>query len=576
MECDDDGKNGLRQDLLSSHDRVEEEVECSAISGGSCPTASPMPREGGENASVEEGEVSFSRKKRRGLRRTYYVLAGFGLGMCLPAVLYSLATERAAGRYYLLPVAVAFVSCAVPISLWGIFMHVQNYWQPTLQKYVIRIIWMVPIYSITSLVELIMWTRVEKGEVGVERWCVVPSALRDCYEAYTVLNFFYFMLAFLELSSGESAAAVVSRVASAESRPDDGVRHPCPPYSCFCAPWHLQSGEFLAKCQFGILLYTTIMPLCALVLIADAFANDDDSSAEDASVKTAIEKLATPTVLVAAVQLFVANHTIYCLGLFYYVTHNLLAPCRPHLKFVAVKGLVFFTFFQNLGIQIVFIFDPSLARAFTKEGDTAQVNAALGSLEATLMCVEMLAFAVLHSQGFPYKEFPRVRDDDPAFSHYADASRLWLVAWGDYFASQKEERRLWRLSGGRGQAPRGTVSTSTLLFDVSDVHADTTATIRGIADDVAQPILRESRHSARVLREWRDASVIPPPSVAFARLAATFDNHNEFHRRTKTNQQQQQQNPVAVPDVEEEEDGEGVLPPAGPSASEDDEDIESL
>ena len=60
------------------------------------------------------------------------------------------------------------------------------------------------------------------------------------------------------------------------------------------------------------------------------------------------------------VQLNVANHAIYCLGLFFYAAHDLLAPCRPHGKFVAVKGLVFGTFFQDLGIEAVFYFRPEL------------------------------------------------------------------------------------------------------------------------------------------------------------------------------------------------------------------------
>jgi Organic solute transporter Ostalpha len=42
----------------------------------------------------------------------------------------------------------AFVLLGFPISMWGIFSHLANYNQPHVQIYVVRILWMVPIYSV--------------------------------------------------------------------------------------------------------------------------------------------------------------------------------------------------------------------------------------------------------------------------------------------------------------------------------------------------------------------------------------------------------------------------------------------
>jgi hypothetical protein len=44
----------------------------------------------------------------------------------------------------------AFVLLGFPISMCGIFMHLTNYYQPNVQCYVVRILWMVPIYSVES------------------------------------------------------------------------------------------------------------------------------------------------------------------------------------------------------------------------------------------------------------------------------------------------------------------------------------------------------------------------------------------------------------------------------------------
>ena len=48
-------------------------------------------------------------------------------------------------------VAGIFVLFAIPISIWEIIQHVVHYRQPNLQKYVIRILWMVPIYALNSV-----------------------------------------------------------------------------------------------------------------------------------------------------------------------------------------------------------------------------------------------------------------------------------------------------------------------------------------------------------------------------------------------------------------------------------------
>ncbi|KAL1282168.1 hypothetical protein QQF64_000971 [Cirrhinus molitorella] len=51
-------------------------------------------------------------------------------------------------------IAGIFVFMTIPISLWGILQHLVHYTQPELQKPIIRILWMVPIYSLDSWIAL--------------------------------------------------------------------------------------------------------------------------------------------------------------------------------------------------------------------------------------------------------------------------------------------------------------------------------------------------------------------------------------------------------------------------------------
>lgn len=44
-----------------------------------------------------------------------------------------------------------FVLSAVPVSIWHIIQHVIHFTKPILQKHIIRILWMVPIYALNAV-----------------------------------------------------------------------------------------------------------------------------------------------------------------------------------------------------------------------------------------------------------------------------------------------------------------------------------------------------------------------------------------------------------------------------------------
>ncbi len=79
-----------------------------------------------------------------------------------------------------------FVLLTIPISLRLIVSHLMNWVQPQIQKYVVRIIWMVPIYAVESWFAL----RFKALSTYLE-------ALRECYEAYAIYCFLCFLFALL-------------------------------------------------------------------------------------------------------------------------------------------------------------------------------------------------------------------------------------------------------------------------------------------------------------------------------------------------------------------------------------------
>lgn len=84
------------------------------------------------------------------------------------------------------------------ISLWDITSHIRNYNKPRIQRRVCAILWMVPIYSVTSWLSLVF--PASSGFLG---------ALRDCYEAYAVYTFVGFLIAIMSDDGGIRGAIAV-------------------------------------------------------------------------------------------------------------------------------------------------------------------------------------------------------------------------------------------------------------------------------------------------------------------------------------------------------------------------------
>jgi len=93
---------------------------------------------------------------------------------------------------------------------------------------------------------------------------------------------------------------------------------------------------------------------------------------------------------------------LYCLVKFYHATHeNLGSPVnwRPLGKFMCIKLVVFFTWWQGIAIAVL--------KSYNLIGDIGQwgVDDVANGLEDYLICVEMFCFAIAHSFTFTHKEY---------------------------------------------------------------------------------------------------------------------------------------------------------------------------
>jgi len=90
---------------------------------------------------------------------------------------------------------------------------------------------------------------------------------------------------------------------------------------------------------------------------------------------------------------------MYFLVLFYVVTANELKPFSPMGKFLCVKAVIFFSFWQGITIAVLNYFGliPSI-------GSLTEDNVG-DALQDFIICVEMFIISIVHHFVFPYAPF---------------------------------------------------------------------------------------------------------------------------------------------------------------------------
>ncbi|XP_023013871.2 LOW QUALITY PROTEIN: transmembrane protein 184C [Leptinotarsa decemlineata] len=261
-----------------------------------------------------------------------------------------------------------FVLVAIPLSFWEMIQHGINYTEPRLQKHIIRILWMVPIYAVNAWLGLIY-----------PRQSVYVDCLRECYEAYVIYNFMKFLLNYLNME--------MDLEANLELKPQ--VKHMFP---LCCLPQWEMGREFVHICKHGILQYTVVRPLTtAISFICKSFDVFGDGQFK--------ANVAFPYMIaINNLSQFIA---MYCLIMFYRATLSELKPMKPLGKFLCIKAVVFFSFFQGVLISLMVYLEwikPS--------PDTGDDPLSLSiRLQNFLICIEMCLAAIAHHYSFSYKEY---------------------------------------------------------------------------------------------------------------------------------------------------------------------------
>ncbi|KAF2880627.1 hypothetical protein ILUMI_25546 [Ignelater luminosus] len=312
--------------------------------------------------------IGFLAKWRLWIRPLAVLLYALAVLVFVPLFLIKSIEDGFNKREQEILIAGIFVWLAIPISLWEIIQHVIHYTQPRLQKHIIRILWMVPIYAINAWLVLLY-----------PKHSIYMDSARECYEAYVIYNFMKFLLNYLNME--------MDLEANLELKPQ--VKHIFP--LCCMPDWEM-GREFVHMCKHGILQYTVVRPISTAISFICKISNVYGEGEFKGNV-------AFPYLLaVNNLSQFVA---MYCLVLFYKATAAELRPMKPLPKFLCIKAVVFFSFFQGVLIDILVYSGAILPNSPTSDDGLGISN----RLQNFLICMEMCMAAVAHHYSFSYKQY---------------------------------------------------------------------------------------------------------------------------------------------------------------------------
>ena len=280
---------------------------------------------------------------------------------------------------FLIHICLGLSCIAVILSIRLIGQHLRHFSQPIIQRKIIAILWMVPIYATTSWISL-----------KFIRNSMFMDMLRDCYEGFVI--YMFFALCYCYIGQFDREHIELSRIYSVLSA-RGSISHPFkfPRWFNVDHEIDLRSNPraFLLKCKKYILQFVLIKPLGTITAIIlathfDCYENGNFSFHNGYVYVTTVTNISITL-------------SMYWLIMFYQATKDALAPFDPVPKFLCIKGVLFFSYWQSVCISLLVKFgiitDLPIIH-YTVEHVSATV-------QNSLICLEMVGFAIAHAYAFP-------------------------------------------------------------------------------------------------------------------------------------------------------------------------------
>nr|XP_045245708.1 transmembrane protein 184A isoform X2 [Macaca fascicularis] len=246
-----------------------------------------------------------------------------------------------------------FVWTALVLTCHQIYLHLRSYTVPQEQRYIIRLLLIVPIYAFDSWLSLLL--------LGDRQYYVYFDSVRDCYEAFVIYSFLSLCFQYL---GGEGAI-----MAEIRGKP---IKSSCI-YGTCCLRGMTYSIGFLRFCKQATLQFCLVKPVMAVTtIILQAFGKYHDGDFKE-----------------------------------------LLRPFQPVLKFLTIKAVIFLSFWQGLLLAVLERCGV-IPEVETSGGNRLGAGTLAAGYQNFIICVEMLFASVALRYAFPCHVYAEKEENSPA------------------------------------------------------------------------------------------------------------------------------------------------------------------
>ncbi|GBC09422.1 hypothetical protein RclHR1_08850005 [Rhizophagus clarus] len=269
------------------------------------------------------------------------------------------------------------------LTFWLICQHVRNYSKPDEQRLIIRLLMMVPIYTIFDLLSFFFLKQ-----------SIYFTTIRDAYQAASVLAFFNLLLEYL--GSSESIRIIkLSRISST----------PSPfPFCCFTfnPSKHrlLLPGLKLGVLQYVLVLYLTTFTALILQFLG-IYCKESWS-------------IYFPQIHLVSVQTVSSLIANLCLNFFFQAVKEDLSRYKLVLKDICINWALFFVTYQEHALAI------AVFAGFIEPTDYMTADSISTSIQSVLISIEFFFISVLQLKAFSVAEYiSSDKDDDNSIPYTA-------------------------------------------------------------------------------------------------------------------------------------------------------------
>eukprot|EP01018_Ginkgo_biloba_P022225 Gb_19436 [translate_table: standard] len=247
------------------------------------------------------------------------------------------------------------------------------YWKnPKEQKAIIIIILMAPIYAIDSFLGLV-------DIEGSKTFFMFLDSIKECYEGLVIAKFLALMYSYLNISISQNK--VPDEIKGRE------IHHSFPMTLFQPRTVHLDHHT-LKLLKYWTWQFAIIRPVLSIIMILLQLLG-----LYNGWISWVISVILNISVSLA----------LYSLVVFYHVFAKELAPHKPLAKFLCIKGIVFFCFWQGVALDILASAGIIHSHHFWLDVEHIQE-----ALQNVLICLEMVIFSVM--QQYAYHVAPYAGD----------------------------------------------------------------------------------------------------------------------------------------------------------------------